>query len=146
VEHLCYRCDVTRCFVYGKPSRYYEQVYGVVREAKQAAIRMVAPGVRVKDVDEAARQVIRGAGLPVYGHGTGHGVGLEVHEQPGVGPGGDGVLEAGMVVTIEPGVYIPGKVGIRLEDDVLVTAKGSRILTPMFPDTFEAACQLPNSQ
>jgi Xaa-Pro aminopeptidase len=73
--------------------------------------------------------VISNAALPVYGHGTGHGLGLEVHEGPVLSPLGKGELQEGMIITIEPGIYIPGKLGVRIEDDVLVTKKGCQILT-----------------
>lgn len=94
-----------------------------------AAVKMVKPGASVRQVDAAARDVISKYGLPVYGHGTGHGLGLEVHEKPVVSKDGKGKLETGMVLTIEPGVYIRGKLGVRIEDDILVTDKGRKILT-----------------
>jgi Xaa-Pro aminopeptidase len=85
--------------------------------------------VDTQRVDAAARKVIAGYDLPVYGHGTGHGLGLEVHEEPVVSVERKGKLEAGMVLTIEPGVYIPGKLGVRIEDDVLVTKSGYKVLS-----------------
>jgi Xaa-Pro aminopeptidase len=117
-----YCSDLTRCFAVGRPNSFYRKVYETVRQAQVAAIEMVKPGVDVLKVDQAARSVIRNAGLPVYGHGTGHGLGLEIHEGPVVSKEGKGKLEPGMVLTIEPGVYIPGRLGVRIEDDILVTA------------------------
>lgn len=124
-----YCCDLTRCFAVGKTSVLYKKVYKAVQEAQEAAIRMVKAGVDIKRMDTAARQVIRRHALPVYGHGTGHGLGLEVHELPVVSRQGKGKLEAGMVFTVEPGVYMPGKLGVRIEDDVLVTETGCEILS-----------------
>ena len=85
------------------------------------------------DLDAAAREVIARSGLPVYGHGTGHGLGLDVHEEPILSEKSTGKLEAGMVFTIEPGVYIPGKLGVRIEDDILVTKTGCQILSRSCP-------------
>jgi Xaa-Pro aminopeptidase len=124
-----YCCDITRCFVVGRPNRFYKKVYDVVQEAQAAALKIIKPGVAAKKVDAAAREVIRKSGLPVYGHGTGHGLGLEIHEQPVISANCNVKLQQGMVFTIEPAVYIPGKLGIRIEDDVLVTKTGFKILT-----------------
>jgi Xaa-Pro aminopeptidase len=132
-----YCSDMTRCFAVGRPSPFYRNVYEAVRTAQAAAIQMVKPGVDVLQVDQAARSVIRNAKLPVYGHGTGHGLGLEVHEKPVVSKEGKGKLEAGMVLTVEPGVYIPGKLGVRIEDDVMVTAAGYKILSRNTSDEVE---------
>ena len=128
-RHKNYCCDMTRCFVVGKVNRFYEKVYKAVVEAQRAAIKMVRAGVKIADVDAAARDVLSGYSLPEYGHGTGHGLGLEVHEGPVIAKGVKGKLEAGDVVTIEPGVYIPGKIGVRIEDDFLVTETGCKMLT-----------------
>jgi len=124
-----YCSDITRCFVIGKATREYSRAYEVVLASQRTAIELVRAGVAIKDVDAAARKVIADAGLPVFGHGTGHGLGLEVHELPVVSGRNREKLRAGQVITVEPGVYIPGKFGIRIEDDVLVTAKGCRVLT-----------------
>jgi Xaa-Pro aminopeptidase len=112
---------------------FYKKVYDVVEQAQAAAIKIIKPGVKLTQVDAAARQVIDKAGLPVYGHGTGHGFGLEIHEDPFLKPDGKGKLKAGQVLTIEPGIYIPGKLGIRIEDDILVTKTGHKILTNKCP-------------
>ncbi len=128
-----YCSDITRCFVVGRPTAFYTKVYDVVEQAQTAAIKMIKAGVKVKDVDTAAREVIDNNDLPVYGHGTGHGLGLEIHESPFIKIGAKGMLKAGQVITIEPGIYIPGKLGVRIEDDVLVTEGGCRILTRKCP-------------
>jgi len=132
-----YCCDITRCFLIGRPNAFYQRVYDVVEQAQAAAIKMVKAGVEIVRVDSAAREIIRKNHLPVYGHGTGHGLGLEIHELPYVKaevkgkPAARlaGKLKAGQVITIEPGVYIPSKLGVRIEDDILVTESGYRILT-----------------
>lgn len=124
-----YCSDLTRCFAVGKPSVFYKKVYEAVEKAQAAAIKMVKVGVEIKEVDSAAREVIKQFDLPVYGHGTGHGLGLEVHELPILSAKAKGRLKAGQIITIEPGVYIPGKLGVRIEDDVLVTKTGCRILS-----------------
>jgi len=105
----------------------------VVEQAQAAAIKMVKAGVEIVRVDAAAREVIAKNDLPVYGHGTGHGLGLEIHELPYVKAESKGKLQAGQVITIEPGVYIPGKLGVRIEDDILVTETGCKILTRSCP-------------
>jgi Xaa-Pro aminopeptidase len=111
------------------------RVYEAVREAQQAAIAQVRPGIAVGTVDEAARKVLRKAGLGRYfTHSTGHGVGLEIHEAPRVADGQREILQPGMVITIEPGVYFPGKWGVRIEDMVVVTAGGFEVLTPTSKD------------
>jgi Xaa-Pro aminopeptidase len=133
VRYKNYCCDLTRCFAVGKPSAFYKKVYNVVQEAQTAAIKMVKAGTEIHQVDAAAREVIAKQDLPVYGHGTGHGLGLEVHEEPVVAVDAKGKLQAGEIFTIEPGVYIPGKLGVRIEDDILVTESGYKILTRNCP-------------
>ena len=109
--------------------------YEAVREAQAAAMAAVRPGSSVGEVDAAARKVLRRAGLGRYfTHSTGHGVGLEIHEAPRVAAGQKEVLQPGMVITIEPGVYFPGKWGVRIEDMVAVTASGCEVLTPSGKD------------
>jgi Xaa-Pro aminopeptidase len=124
-----YCCDMTRCFVFGKASSAYHKIYAAVLEAQQTAIKTVRAGVKIADVDSAAREVLTKYNLPTYGHGTGHGLGLAVHELPNVSKNNKGKLKAGQVITIEPGVYMPGKLGIRIEDDILVTTAGRRVLS-----------------
>ena len=133
-----YCSDITRCFTIGKVSSLYKDAFEIVERAQSAAIEKVKAGVSIKEVDLAAREVIRKSGLPVYGHGTGHGLGIEIHESPFIKSQIQGIFEAGQVVTIEPGIYIPGKLGIRIEDDILVTKTGCKILTkkcPYLPNT-----------
>jgi Xaa-Pro aminopeptidase len=130
-----YCSDITRCFSLGKPTRAYRQAYETVEKAQAAAIAAARARAALVDVDAAARDVIRTAGLPVYGHGTGHGIGLEIHEDPFLKEQAKDTLQAGQVITIEPGVYIPGKLGVRIEDDILITDDGCEILTDMCPHT-----------
>jgi Xaa-Pro aminopeptidase len=120
-----YYADQTRTFVVGSPMSWHEEVQTVLEEAFEAGRSCVRPGVRCSELDAAIRRVITAAG---YGqamrHEVSHGIGLTLHEQPFVEPGNETLLEEGMVITIEPGIYLPGKGGLRLEDDVLVTAQG----------------------
>ena len=140
VRYKNYCCDLTRCFAVGKVSDFYRKVYSAVKEAQAAAIEMVKPGVEIGHIDAAARAVIKKYDLPVYGHGTGHGLGLEVHEEPVISSKSKGKLRAGMVFTIEPAVYIPGRLGVRIEDDVLVTKKGYKILSCGCPHPVLGRC------
>jgi Xaa-Pro aminopeptidase len=135
-----YCCDLTRTVVVGPPAPDASRLYEAVRDAQAAALAAVRPGVAASDVDGAARRVLEERGLgPAFGHGTGHGLGLDVHEEPRVGkprPGvASAVLEPGMVFTIEPGAYLPGFGGVRIEDDVLVTPAGCEILTAVPRET-----------
>ncbi len=126
-----YCSDMTRTVHLGQPLEKQRQAYEAVLEAQQAAVAAVSAGESCGDVDEAARSVLRKAGLAeAFSHSTGHGVGLEIHEPPRIGAGQTTRLEAGMVVTIEPGVYLPGKFGVRIEDMVAVTRNGAEVLTP----------------
>jgi len=126
-----YCSDMTRTVHLGRGSREELAVYDAVLEAQESAVLAIRPGVSVGDVDEAARSVLRRAGLDQYfSHSTGHGVGLEIHEGPRLAAKQVQRLERGMVVTVEPGVYMPGKFGVRIEDMVLVTATGGEVLTP----------------
>ena len=126
-----YCSDETRTVWVGTPSDDARQAYEAVREAQQAAIDAVKPGITAGEVDAAARKSLRKAGYGKYfTHSTGHGVGLEIHESPRVADGQKEILQPGMVITIEPGVYFPGKWGIRVEDMVVVNAGGCEVLTP----------------
>ena len=130
-----YACDLTRALFVGKISPHVREVYEVVLRAQAAAIARVKPGAAFSEVDAAARQIIADAGLAAaFGHGTGHGIGRSVHEEPRINPVAQGRLEAGMVVTVEPGVYLEGRFGIRIEDTVLVTRTGHQVLTRLPKD------------
>jgi len=126
-----YCSDMTRTVHLGKPRAKERAAYEAVLEAQEAGVQAVRSGAACGDVDEAARSVLRKAGLAeAFSHSTGHGVGLEIHESPRIGAGQKTRLRAGMVVTIEPGVYLPGEFGIRIEDMVAVTVDGGQVLTP----------------
>ncbi|MBI1336672.1 MAG: M24 family metallopeptidase [Phycisphaera sp.] len=134
-----YCSDMTRVIAFGKMPVKIKEIYKIVLEAQVAAIEKIAPGVRLRDVDAAARDIIKKAGYgDRFGHGLGHGLGLDIHEQPSFGQRSKGELEPGHVVTVEPGIYLPGVGGVRLEDDVLVTAKGKRVLSDL-PKSLEWA-------
>jgi Xaa-Pro aminopeptidase len=125
-----YRSDETCTVAVGRGRRRHEKIYAVVKEAHDRALEAVRPGVACRDVDGAARDVIEKAGYgPCFPHGTGHGVGLDVHEAPRISALSGSILEEGMVVTIEPGIYLPGFGGVRIEDMVLVEKGGARVLT-----------------
>ncbi len=126
-----YCSDQTRTVWVGAESPEARSAYEAVREAQAAAIAAIRPNVSCAEVDDAARKVLRKAGLGRYfTHSTGHGVGLEIHESPRVAAGQKELLKPGMVITLEPGVYFPGKWGIRIEDMVAVTHGGCDVLTP----------------
>jgi Xaa-Pro aminopeptidase len=130
-----YCSDRTRTFHVGKPTADARYLYDAVLEAQQAAIKSVRPGATAAEVDAAARNVLKRQKLDRYfTHSTGHGLGLEIHEAPRLALGQDQELEPGMVITIEPGAYIPGKWGVRIEDVVLVTSTGCEVLTPTSKD------------
>jgi len=126
-----YCSDMTRTVHVGPPGRKHRDLYQAVLEAQLAAIDVVKPGVQAGKVDQAARKVLQKAGFASYfTHSTGHGVGLEIHEPPRLGKGQTELLQPGMVITIEPGAYVPGLGGVRIEDMVLVTETGCQVLTP----------------
>jgi Xaa-Pro aminopeptidase len=142
-----YKSDLTRVLVARNYSAFsrsarreradgkLERVYNTVLRAQRAAIAAVRPGAKASDVDAAARSVIDAADFGSYfNHGLGHGIGLQVHEGPNLRTISTDVLEPGMVTTIEPGIYLPGWGGVRLEDDVLVTAEGNEVMTAVDKD------------
>jgi Xaa-Pro aminopeptidase len=130
-----YCSDMTRTVHVGQPNAEMRRVYAVVRDAQQAALETVRAGVSTGEVDQSARKVLRNKGLAKhFTHSTGHGVGLEIHEAPRLAAGQREVLQPGMVITIEPGAYIPGVGGVRIEDLVVVTDNGCQILTPTGKD------------
>ena len=122
--------DMTRTVAVGEVSEKQKLVYRTVHEAKNAVEKAMAPGVTCLEADKIARDLIASRGFGDYfRHGTGHGVGYEIHEMPYVSPKSKSTLAAGNVVTDEPGIYLPGEFGVRIEDMVLITADGNRILT-----------------
>ncbi|MFN6991454.1 MAG: M24 family metallopeptidase [Fervidobacterium sp.] len=127
-----YNSDITRVFSIGEPSEKVKEVYNIVYEAQQRALNAIKAGIIAKDIDAIARNYISEMGYGDYfGHGLGHGLGLEVHENPSLSFRNDKPLEPGHVVTVEPGVYLESEFGIRIEEDVLVTENGSIILTTL---------------
>jgi Xaa-Pro aminopeptidase len=125
-----YKSDLTRLVVTAKISPKLKRVYGVVLQAQLQAIAAIKPGVPAKDIDAVARGVIADAGFDrFFGHSLGHGIGLDIHEGPRLAKTNDRPLRPGMVVTVEPGIYLPGWGGVRIEDDVLVTKTGHEVLT-----------------
>jgi Xaa-Pro aminopeptidase len=116
-----YHSDMTRTFVLGKAADWQLEIYQLVADAQRAGREALKPGAGLRDVDAAARQLIADAGYGEnFGHGLGHGVGLQIHEAPGIGATSTGTLLAGAVVTVEPGVYLPGRGGVRIEDTLVV--------------------------
>ena len=125
-----YAADITRTVFLGEPGAELARVYGVVLTAQEAALEAIRPGVSGRDVDGVARRVITEAGYgDCFGHGLGHMLGLDVHDGPALSPRSSVVLQEGMVVTVEPGIYLDGVGGVRIEDDVVVTADGCEVLT-----------------
>jgi Xaa-Pro aminopeptidase len=142
--YASYCVDLTRTVSVGRASDRAREVHAAVREARDQAIAVVAPGRSRFEIDAAARNVLIGRGLgEAFGHGTGHGLGIEVHEDPRISrkrpdvDGGDEAVAVGMIFTIEPGAYLPGWGGVRIEDDVLVTDTGVEVLTHVTTDLVE---------
>ena len=125
-----YKSDLTRVFFLGKITSIQRKVYQIVREAQAKAMEAIRPGVAINVVDDIARAHIAGFGYgSFFGHSLGHGIGLEVHEEPSISNKNKAIIKEGMVFTVEPGVYLPGKFGIRIEDMVVVTKKGFEVLS-----------------
>lgn len=134
-----YKSDLTRVLVTGKIPAKLERVYRVVLSAQEQAIAAIRPGISGHDVDRVAREIIAKAGFGAnFGHGLGHGIGLDIHEGPRLAAGQHLPLKPGMVVTVEPGIYLPGWGGVRIEDDILVTKTGHEVLTSV-PKAFDEA-------
>ena len=127
-----YCSDISRTILIGKPDKTYIKVYNTVLEAQQKAILAIKPGMNAKDVDAVARSHIKDMGFgDRFGHGLGHGIGLAVHESPKISPFGDAILEPNMVFTVEPGIYIPGWGGVRIENMVVVREDGADVLNSL---------------
>jgi Xaa-Pro aminopeptidase len=125
-----YHSDQTRTVICGKPTSQQQKIYQIVKEAQNKAIERVRPDIPLHEVDAAARDHIREQGYKEYfGHGTGHGIGLAVHEDPFVNSENKGLAHEGMLFTIEPGIYLPGWGGVRIEDMIRVTSHGAEVLT-----------------
>ncbi|MGH7198641.1 MAG: M24 family metallopeptidase [Candidatus Omnitrophota bacterium] len=125
-----YHSDLTRPIFLGRMSPLQKKIHRIVWQAQRAGIRKAGPGVPASEVDAACRKFIEKEGYGSrFGHGTGHGVGLEIHEGPSVSSRSQTLLKPGMVITVEPGVYLPGKIGVRIEDMVLITKNGNEVLT-----------------
>lgn len=125
-----YCSDITRSFAVGEAREPLETVYRIVRDAQEKAIEAIRPGCRCQEIDHVAREAITAAGYGEnFSHNLGHSMGIACHEDPRFGPKDDTILEPGMVLTVEPGIYLEGIGGIRIEDDILVTENGCEVLT-----------------
>ncbi|MFO7246737.1 MAG: aminopeptidase P family protein [Thermaerobacter sp.] len=130
-----YECDITRMAFVGEPNDEYLKVHGIVERAVQAALAVIRPGVEARQVDLAARSVIEEAGYgPYFTHRTGHGIGISGHEPPSITSTNDMPLDVGMAFSVEPGIYLPGRFGVRLEEIVVVTETGCRVLSGLSRD------------
>ncbi|HTV48606.1 MAG TPA: aminopeptidase P family protein [Phycisphaerae bacterium] len=133
--YRAYRSDLTRMLFLGKIPEKIREIYRIVLDAQQTAIAAVRPGLSGKKIDKIARDIIAKAGYgPAFGHSLGHGIGRDIHEQISLSPRSKVILKPGMIVTVEPGIYLPGIGGVRIEDDVLVTESGCRMLSHLPKD------------
>lgn len=138
LDETGYYADFTRTFSVGRAGDEQRQVYGVVKEAQSTGVKTASPGIPAKTIDREVRSVIGRAGFGEYFiHRTGHGIGLEVHEPPWISDSNSSKLKEGMVFTIEPGVYIPGKFGVRIEDNVALNSSGNENMTQVTHDLVE---------
>jgi len=129
-KYLGYCSDMTRTIAFGEPVKEQIDIYNIVKEAQQKSLETVCAGKNASDIDRTARDIIKYYGYSeCFGHGLGHGVGLEIHEAPTLNPSGREILKAGMTVTIEPGIYLPGKFGVRIEDLLIVNENGYEVLS-----------------
>lgn len=134
-----YCSDMTRVVALGRMPAKVREIYKVVLDAQLAAIAAIAPGKKLRDIDKIARDIITKAGYgKAFGHGLGHGIGLDIHEQPSLSWRTEDVLRVGQIVTVEPGIYLPGIGGVRIEDDILVTPTGHDVLCDL-PKDLESA-------
>ena len=130
VDYQGYKSDLTRTFFLGKIPSAIRKIYNIVRQAQAQAIKGIKPGIKASDIDRRARQYIAKHGYGgFFAHNLGHGIGLEVHEEPYLSTRNKTIIEPGMVFTIEPGIYLPNKFGVRIEDDVIVTKNGCEVLS-----------------
>lgn len=130
VEHNGYVSDVTRTVAFGNPGEKAKEIYDIVLRANEAAIAAIKPGVTASELDKIARDIITDAGYGAYfNHRLGHGIGTSVHEYPSIMEGNDLVIQEGMCFSIEPGIYVPGVAGVRIEDCVYVTKDGCEVFT-----------------
>jgi Xaa-Pro aminopeptidase len=130
VDYQGYKSDLTRTFFLGKIPSKISKIYQIVRQAQVKAINKIKPGVRIGEIDKSARQYIARHGYGgFFAHNLGHGIGLEIHEQPTISAHNKALLEEGMVFTIEPAIYLPNRFGIRIEDDIVVTKQGCEVLS-----------------
>ncbi|MCS7461659.1 Xaa-Pro peptidase family protein [Paenibacillus doosanensis] len=130
-----YCSDITRTVVLGKPTDKHKEIYNIVLEAQLETLDKIKPGMTGKEADAIARDIIARYGYgDHFGHGTGHGLGMEIHEAPRLSKQGNTVLTPGMTVTVEPGIYLPGFGGVRIEDDIVITDTGIKILTKSSKD------------
>ncbi len=128
LDHYC--SDMTRTLFYGTAGNDFKMIHQIVLDANRKAVERIKPGVSCEQIDKTARDYIKHAGYGKYfNHGLGHGLGLEVHEQPGFTPGDKTVLVPGMILTVEPGIYLPNRCGVRIEEVVLITSDGCELLS-----------------